>query len=208
MPRLSRRESQARTRAGLLAAAARVLSRKGLQGASIDEVAQEAGYTKGAFYANFRSKEELFLALLDQHFAEHIEVVERELAGGGPLEQRARAIGADFDRSSLADPGWQRLFLEFAVHATRDAGFRDELQTRYRALRRRITELQRRWAAESEMEPALPYEDITLMTCAMANGASLERLIGPGDAPDDLYGRMLEIFVAGLRARSQVASGP
>ena len=44
-----------------------------MQQASIDEVAEHAGFTKGAFYANFESKEELFLALLDDHFAEHLE---------------------------------------------------------------------------------------------------------------------------------------
>src|ERR671910_103600 len=64
--RISRSEKQAKTRSSLLKAAAKVFCRHGLEGASIDEVSAEAGYTKGAFYANFKSKEELFLVMLDE----------------------------------------------------------------------------------------------------------------------------------------------
>ena len=72
MSPLSRKERQAHTRHCLMESAARVFKRRGLEGASIDEVASDAGFTKGAFYANFKSKEELFLAMLDQRFAERV----------------------------------------------------------------------------------------------------------------------------------------
>jgi AcrR family transcriptional regulator len=206
MARLTRAEQRERTRGALLEAAAEVFARRGLQRASIDEVAETAGYTKGAFYANFKSKEELFLAMLDERFAERLEVIERLLGGEGPLEARAKAIGLDFDRTVLADAEWQRLFFEFATYAARDAGFHEELLTRYRALRARITDVHRRRADELGVEPVLPLEEITLMTCAMAHGAGLERLLSPEDVPDDLYGKMLEVFTAGLRALSGAAS--
>ena len=53
--------------------AAAVAVRRGIEGASLDEVAQSAGFTKGAVYANFRNKEELFLAMLDAHFDARLE---------------------------------------------------------------------------------------------------------------------------------------
>ena len=65
MARLTRAESQARTSQRLIEAAATVFGRRGLQGASIEEVATEADYTKGAVYSNFGSKDELFLAVLE-----------------------------------------------------------------------------------------------------------------------------------------------
>ena len=77
MTRLTRAEKQAHTRSCLLHAAANVFSKRGLEQASIDEVAGEAGYTKGAFYANFKSKEELFLAMLDEQFAQRLEELTR-----------------------------------------------------------------------------------------------------------------------------------
>ena len=64
----TRREKQAETRSSLLRSAAKLFCRRGLEGASVEDVAQDAGYTKGAFYSNFKSKEELFLVMLDEKF--------------------------------------------------------------------------------------------------------------------------------------------
>ena len=86
--RLTRAEKKAETRAALLRSATTVFAEQGMERASIDDVARHAGYTKGAFYANFASKEELFLALLDEHFAELLERLDRAVSGdarhGGP----------------------------------------------------------------------------------------------------------------------------
>src|SRR5947207_11380464 len=62
--RLTRKEKQAETRKRLLDAGERVFLRRGLQGSSVEEIAAEAGFTRGAFYSNFKSKDELFVELL------------------------------------------------------------------------------------------------------------------------------------------------
>src|SRR5438445_13837860 len=107
MGRLTRKEKQALTRECLMHSAARVFTRRGLQQASIDEVAGDAGFTKGAFYANFKSKEELFLAMLDERFAERIEDIERVIAGEGTMAEKARRAGDDFTSMIAADPEWE-----------------------------------------------------------------------------------------------------
>src|SRR5919106_5975705 len=117
MPRLSRKENQAHTRTCLLEAATKVFTRRGLEQASVDEVAEEAGYTKGAFYANFKSKEELFLAMLDERFGERIEEVERAFASDESPPEQARHAAGDFARVARADPETERLFMEFANYA-------------------------------------------------------------------------------------------
>src|SRR5947207_2034609 len=98
------------TRTCLMASAAKVFTSRGLQQASIDEVAEDAGYTKGAFYANFKNKEELFLAMLDERFTERIEQIESVIAGEGTAAERARRAGDEFTHMIVADPEWQRLF--------------------------------------------------------------------------------------------------
>jgi AcrR family transcriptional regulator len=206
MPRLSRKEQQAHTRMCLMQSAAKVFARRGLQQASIDEVAQDAGYTKGAFYANFKSKEELFLAMLDERFEQKIRELEALMARGGTLEDQARAAGAEFTEYLAADPEWQRLFFEFAAYAARNEDFRQELTTRYRSLRERIAELLRARAAELGLEPPVPAEQVALMTFAMANGFALERLLEPEAVPDDLHGTMLAIFFTGLQAMAGARS--
>ena len=202
MPRLTRKEKQAHTRECLMQSAARVFTRRGLQQASIDEVAEDAGFTKGAFYANFKSKEELFLAMLDERFSERIEEIERVIAGEGTTAEKAQRAGDDFTQMIVADPEWQRLFFEFSAYAARNDEFREELVTRYHSMRDRVAAaLRARGQTAGLGEPALPYDQIALMTCAMANGVALEKLLEGEEVPDDLYGTMLTLLFAGLDAR-------
>jgi AcrR family transcriptional regulator len=196
--RLTRKEKQARTRTCLMSSAAKVFARRGMEQASIDEVAEDAGYTKGAFYANFKSKEELFLAMLDERFAERLEQCDRVMASGGSPVEQARQIGLDFMRYVAADPEWERLFFEFAAYAARNDEFRQELVTRYRSLRERIADSYRRRAEELGVEPPIPVEDLATMTFAMANGVALEKLLEPDAVPEDLYATMLSLFFTGL----------
>jgi AcrR family transcriptional regulator len=204
--RLTRKEKQAHTRSCLMHSAAKVFARRGLQQASIDEVAEDAGFTKGAFYANFKSKEELFLAMLDERFADRLKEIDRVLASEDAPEAQARQAGTDFSRYVSADPEWQRLFFEFTAYAARNEEFREELVTRYRALRHRIAETYGRRAEELGLSSPVPLEDVSLMTFAMANGVALEKLLEPEAVPDELYGTMLMIFFTGLRALAE--SGP
>ncbi|HEY6777125.1 MAG TPA: TetR/AcrR family transcriptional regulator [Thermoleophilaceae bacterium] len=200
--RLTRKERQAHTRARLMRSAATVAARRGLERASLDEVAEEAGFTKGAVYANFRSKEDLFLAMLDERFAKRVEELDRVLAAGGTPEEQARRAASDFMRAIEAEPEWERLFFEFAVYASRNEGFKKELVKRYRGLRQRIAELLARRAAELGIEPAVPPKQVAAMTFAMANGIALERLLEPEAVPDDLAPTMMATFFRGLRAQA------
>jgi AcrR family transcriptional regulator len=199
--RLTRKEQQAHTRSRLIQAAGTVFARRGLHHASIDEVAEQAGFTKGAFYANFASKEELFLAMLDERFAARLEELERTTGTNEAPEEQARQAGTEFNRAIGADPEWERLFFEFAAHAGRNEQFRKELVKRYRTLRSHIEELyRRRIERDPEMrDPPLPLDKIALMTFAMVNGMALEKMLEPEAVDDDLYGTMLMIFFTGLR---------
>jgi AcrR family transcriptional regulator len=200
MPRLSRKEKQAHTRSCLMSSAAKVFARRGLQQASIDEVAEDAGFTKGAFYANFKNKEELFLAMLDERFAQRIEEIERVIAGEGTTAEKARRAGADFTNMIAADPEWERLFFEFSAYAARNEDFREELVTRYGSMRDRIAAALQARHEEFGIDSALPFDQVALMTCAMGNGFALEKLIEGDAVADELYGTMLMVFFAGLAA--------
>ena len=203
MARLTRKEKQAHTRECLMHSAAKVFTQRGLQQASIDEVAEDAGFTKGAFYANFKNKEELFLAMLDERFTERIEQIEAVIASEGTAAERARRAGDEFASMIAADPEWQRMFFEFTAYAARNEDFREELVTRYRSMQARIAAALRARAESVGFEPAMPTEQVALMTCAMANGFALEKLLEGEALPDDVYGTMLTVFFAGLTALSE-----
>lgn len=205
--RLTRKEKQAHTRSCLMESAARIFARRGLDQASIDEVAADAGYTKGAFYANFKNKEELFLAMLDERFAERLEDLERVLTSDASPREQAREGGASYVRHIASDPEWQRLFFEFAAYAARNDEFREELITRYRTLRERIGDAFARHT-EKTTEPVGGKDGLAMALFAMGNGIALEKLLEPDAVPDDLYPRMLEIFFAGLGALADEAAEP
>ena len=179
--------------------AAALFRRHGLDGASVEQIAREAGYTKGAFYAHFESKEELFLVMLDERFGAELGRLDRLLAGEREPGAEARDAAEDFIAFVHSDPDWPRLYFEFAAYAARNEGFRRELATRQRALRARIVEVYRRWSADFPAEPPLPLEDIATMTFAMADGFLLDQLIDP-ELGDDLYPAMLGVFFRGLQA--------
>ena len=203
--RLTRKEQQARTRACLLASATRVLARKGLRGASIDDIAADAGFTKGAFYANFSSKEALFLELLDEHFAERLEAVQVIAADGADLAEQADRVGRDFTDALRGDEDWCRLFLEFSAHATRDATFGDEFRLRLDGLREGVADVLAKRAAELGLTPIFSADVIARMTLAMAHGVALERLLDD-KTPEDLYGSMLRVFFGGIVAASAASA--
>lgn len=206
--RPTRQERQAATRAALLRSAAHLVCEHGMQGASIDRIAADAGYTKGAFYANFVSKEDLFLTMLDDRFAAELQRLESAMTGHGEPTEEARQAAEDFLGYANSDPQWPRLYQEFAAYAARKPAFRVEFAARQRALRTRMAELFSRWAQAFGVEPPIPPSDVAAMTFFMADGFLLDRVLDP-ELDDRLYGTMVEVFLRGLleMARTSAESG-
>ena len=173
-----------------------------MDGASIDLIAAEAGYTKGAFYANFASKEELFLVMLDEKFAAELERLEVALAGSGEPTDTAREAAEEFLVYVDSDPEWPRLYQEFAAHAARSDAFRAVFAARRGALRARVADVLAHWASTLDFEPALPHADVAAMIFFMADGFLLDRIIDP-ELDDGLYATMCEVFLRGLVATAE-----
>jgi AcrR family transcriptional regulator len=196
-PQLTRKEKQAKTRSALLRSAAKLICRKGINEASVEDVATDAGYTKGAFYANFKSKEELFLVMLDEKYAAELERLESAIRGTESPAEDARNAAEDFIRFAWSDPQWPKLYFEFTAYAARNPEFRQELQTRDRRIRQQMAEIFRAWAADFDMEIPVPFEDLAMMVFCMANGFLMCQVIEP-DLSEELYGTMAETFFRGV----------
>ncbi len=197
----TRAARRAITRAALLRAATNAICRDGLGGASIDRIAADAGYTKGAFYANFDSKEQLFLVMLEEKFDAELERLQAAIASPGEPVALAREAAEDFLRLVDRDPQWPRLYQEFAAHAARNDSFRAQFAARQRALRERMAALFARWTSTLGIEPALAAEEVAAMTLFIADGFLLARIIDP-ELDDRLYATLCEVFLRGLAAMS------
>jgi AcrR family transcriptional regulator len=177
-PRLTRSERTAQTRSDLLAAAERRFYRDGYHGTTLEAIAEEAGYTKGAVYSAFESKAGLFLALLDDLIDQRLEDL-RSLFESTPLG-RARLQTLARRRIDERDERWSLLTIEFWIHAAREPEVREQFAVRYRRMRAGIAEL------ASETETPLGADAWALVTLALVNGFALERSIDPDGVPDDL----------------------
>ena len=177
-PRLSRAEQNDRNRALLLAAARRVFLERGYYAATLDQIADEAGFSKGAVYSRFASKADMFLALLQDRIAERAEQNARlagELAGTGNFA----ALLDLAERAERGAPGWRLLVTEFRVHAARDP----ELNRRYAALHAQAVDGVAQVFAEVSKEDAtdlpLPPRQQAELWLTIETGRVLEQIADP-----------------------------
>ncbi|MEK1855093.1 MAG: TetR/AcrR family transcriptional regulator [Phyllobacterium sp.] len=132
MARLTREQSQAQTKAKLLASAREVVARDGYEGATVERIAEEAGFSKGAFYSNFHGKEDIFLYLLETHSGQDVTELQRLL---GDIEDGQVLIDtlSNWAQDRSADPSWGMLALELFRRARRDATFGERHSNLFRA---------------------------------------------------------------------------
>ena len=207
--RLDRRTRAARSedrdaRDALLTAALRVFARRGYRDAGVDEIAAEAGYSKGALYWHFSGKEELLMTLLE----ERIDTPLRErfaLLASAPPDQdmsveatNAFASDLEGERAALL------LEREYWSLAIRDPELRARYIERQRELRDTLaTAMQARAAHLGTPDVIMPAEDIARIVMSIIGGLAVDELIEPGAVRPELLGEALALIYAGLVARAQ-----
>jgi AcrR family transcriptional regulator len=200
--RLTRAERQAETRIQLIHAATAVFARRGFQAATIEEIAEEAGYSHGAVYSNFQGKEELFLAVFEQYMTDRIEEIARATEVEGPFPQRARAAADQWMQRFTEDRPTFLLHLEFMIHAARNPHLSNQFGQRMAALRldieRRLTDRE----AETKTVLPLPAADIALVMRALGIGLAVEALNQPGEVNTELYGNFVALIATLLERTS------
>jgi AcrR family transcriptional regulator len=209
-PRTRRDEQRERTRGELLDAAAETFARHGFHGASVDLIAEVAGYTKGAVYSNFRSKEELFLDLLDRQLDATVDIL-ATVVDEVPPEQRAEALAARAADLEVLEGDWFLLEAEFLLYAARnpDPSVRERVAARQRHTRARITELIQRHLDDIGADPAIVAEDLARLLTATADGLTQAALVD--DTARDsgrIFGLLIGILLSLLESAAPPVSPP
>jgi AcrR family transcriptional regulator len=188
----------------LLTAALRVFARRGYREAGVDEIAAEAGYSKGALYWHFSGKEELLLTLLE----ERIDKPMRErfaLLGSAPPERdmsveatRAFAQQVEREREALL------LEREYWSLAIRDPELRARYAERQLELRRDLAlAMEARARHLGTPDLTMPAEEVARIVMSIIGGLAVDELIEPGSVRPELLGEALAVIYAGLVARAQ-----
>jgi len=185
-PKQNRAEKNAATTASLLQAAAETFAEGGFEAATMEEIADRVGLSKGALYYRYKTKEDLFLALLDERCAGYLAQLESPpAADGSPAAEWAPL--ANLFLQVVREGTWPRLFFEFVSYSARSPRARRELVKRTRALRAAMTRLIEAQAARATAELPVPAADIALALTALGNGLALERLADPRGVPDQAF---------------------
>jgi AcrR family transcriptional regulator len=198
MPRgdFDRSARKAQTRASLLAAAARVYARRGFGGATLDEVAAEAGFTKGAVYSHFGSKENLLLALMEEHLASHVAEQIALFDRQRTTWERPLAGSARWMQQLEEDPDPFRLFVELWVYAQRDERLRERLAGGLDALRATFARFAAESAADAGVQsPPRADEQFANVMLGLGLGLPMLRLIDPETVPASLLGAVLSVLI-------------
>jgi AcrR family transcriptional regulator len=181
--RLLRAQQVERNRQGLLAAAKSVFIRKGYLGATLDSIAKEAGFSKGAIYSQFGSKADLFFALLEDRIEERAKRNE-QIAAAGDGKRAVSELIRSASRNETAERGWARLLIEFRATAMRDPS----LATRYADLHERtlhaLSDTLARAFRADRTHSEIPLRTLAEFILAADSGLTLERAVNPRALPE------------------------
>lgn len=180
MSRERTRPTREETRQRLFAAAAALFVSDGIAGASVEDICAEADLTRGALYSNFADKNELVMAMIDDH-------VDRNMA---ELDRLNNTAAAPTDFVALIESPERRrdgpldispvLQMEFTLYALRNPNNRSRLAEHQRRWREVIEAVVRADCERLGVEPPMPVEEAAAMILAMDNGYLLSEMIEPG----------------------------
>lgn len=193
-----RRPRREDVRAGLLAAALEVFEEIGYVAARLDAIAERAGYTKGAVYSNFGSKQELFATLLSERLADTAADVLSQVGRITSLDETVLHTARYLARGVLREQRWHALVVEFALQAGRDpevgAVFREHRRTRRTLLATTLAERAATFGAPSDPEH---YTVLATILLATVNGMAVECAADPEAVTEE---QVTESIAAVLRA--------
>jgi AcrR family transcriptional regulator len=184
---------RAMTRQHLLDAAAMVFTRNGFHGSTLDEVAATAGFTKGAVYSNFKSKDDLFLALLDDRIDRQFAVASEVLESGphATEEQLPRVRELLHAGAFFWDDSWTTLYLEFVLYSRRNPEAAAKLAASEQRTRAFVAGLIASEFAASGVDPTYPVEHLAVISLSLFGGLGQARLIDPGAVTDEVLDTVL-----------------
>jgi AcrR family transcriptional regulator len=173
------------TRARLLEGALDVFAERGFNGASVEDICERAGFTRGAFYSNFASKDELVLALFQATTDRLLEQIAALLPG--LADQPGTLLDAVLGLLDDAAPDrrqWHLISTEFTLHALRNTEAAEALNHQRKMFRERLTALVEEISAAGQLQMSVPPEHFVRLVIALHEGARSQSLLEPTEVPE------------------------
>lgn len=191
--RLTRAESRAQTQKRLLDAAAAIVARRGFAGASIEDIAETAGYTRGAFHANFKSKDALFLALAERTIQSAIGKIHETMGASQSPEATHRNLRVAYAGYTGQDKKTFLLLTEAQLYALRNPRFGEKLASLFDTVYDELIQSVDRFKAETQCTDAASAVQLVLIGFALGHGLVLYNLLSPERYPDAMVSDSLKL---------------
>lgn len=188
------RPTRSETRRRVLDAAFEVFAERGIAASSLNDVAAAAGLTKGAVYSSFDGKDDLVLALMEEHAMARVTAGLTTFAATEDLADALTQVGALLVDAMRADAAWHRLLAEYFALSAHDPVRREALRHRRQEARDAVARGLTRVSAETGLELPLPPDDLAVVLFALSNGLAVESGIDPEAVPDDLLPRVMVLL--------------
>jgi AcrR family transcriptional regulator len=187
--------------------AARLFVERGYEAASLEEIAEQAGFSRGAFYSNFRNKEDLLLEVLEAQTSEILAAVAHAFTVGTTADERLAHGGKLIDRIVNHDVEWCRLYVEIYSVAMRNEKIRRRLADQYRPWRSAVAGMIEAQVADLGVELDVAPQELALTYVALFEGYVLQKLIDPEALPPDFFERLLIRFFGRVRSTGSASPG-
>ncbi|MCJ0891476.1 MULTISPECIES: TetR/AcrR family transcriptional regulator [unclassified Rhodococcus (in: high G+C Gram-positive bacteria)] len=198
-----RRPQRTDVRDRLLAAAADEFTERGYAAAKLADIAHRAGFTKGAVYSNFESKQALFAELLARR---SLDLAARVLAHVSDLDSRAAAGAGGGEIASwvVAEPRWPLLTVEFGILAGRDPAVAERYRTDRRALRGELERLIAERAGQWGVGENFDARRLATSLAALISGLAVEHSVDPEEIDEEVIADAVSELFAGAIARTHL----
>lgn len=203
--RMTRAQRNDDTRRRLLEAARKVFSKHGYYAATLDQVAEAAGFSKGAVYSQFDSKADLFLALYEARIEQRIAQLPAIRIGTGSTAAALESFSTQWFDSARADVDFQLLIMEFRLHVARNPQLRERYIEIYDRLRQAVAQAAAAALARNHLSAVMSPEDLTRLQMAIGPGLLLAQQLEPESFPEPLLALFNRALLQGVLSPSTAA---
>lgn len=190
--KLTQEERKKETRQLLLESAFETFAKLGFHGASVDKIAEHAGFSKGAVYAHFHTKEDLFLAIVEQQMNLYVQNIRQVIEQQQSLSHFIETMDEYFDSVKPQTQTWSMLSMEFLLYAMREESARHKWSNMITETVEQISKSIESLLLKENYKSTLSAEEIAWTMLSLENGMSIFYYISQNHIPLDLYGKALQ----------------
>ncbi|MEI3600279.1 MULTISPECIES: TetR/AcrR family transcriptional regulator [unclassified Oceanobacillus] len=193
--RLTREESKQQTRRELLEVASEMFAKQGFYSTSVDQIAEEAGYSKGAIYSNFGSKDDLFLSVFKENQKEDLQNLEAIAEEYNSLDEFINMIENNHQYERKENEDWSILKLEFLLYAMRDDSVSKKLAPILEESRSQMINILKKFYQTKDQKQLVSIDKLAFLLLSLDIGIGIQSYVDEESIPENVFAEGLRLLL-------------